>query len=146
MIQRIQTLLFLGAGILHSLLFALPIWSYRSGGSELVSTIGVNQNSPLMLFNIAIIAGLAVAIMLYKKRMLQLKVSRFMILAIAAFTAFMLISVEQSKEMLGVDQSAELTDYRLAAIIPIISLVLVLMAGRAIWKDEQLVRSADRLR
>lgn len=83
-----------------------------------------------------------VDIFLYKKRILQARLNIFTVCACLGYYAMLLMYYLFAKAKYGV---TELRDFW-ALAFPLVAMVLVLMATRAILKDEALVRAADRIR
>jgi len=148
MIQRIQTLYLLVTGILMSIALFLPLLTFQTGGmvyemdarqlsgqEETVSTIG--------LFIVGILSALTalIAIFFYKKRVLQVKLTRLSTILALLFIAYAIY--------LGFDFSTQLNAQwhpGITAALPVISVILNCLAIKGIKADEALVRSLDRLR
>ena len=78
----------------------------------------------------------------YKNRLLQIKLGKLNILLHVALTMLVFFFIDALRgQVIG----AEFT-YGAAVLFPVISLIFILMAIKAIKKDEALVRSADRFR
>ncbi len=79
---------------------------------------------------------------LYRKRMAQVRLGRYNMFIHAAMilTAFFFVDTIRGQ----IDDSG--FSYGAGIVFPVVSLLLILMASRAIRRDEELVRSADRLR
>jgi len=87
-----------------------------------------------------------VAILLYKNRKLQMTICKLNLLAYLGVIFTVFFSADNALEYimsLGLDGEVQ---YQLGTAFPIISVILVFLASRAIKKDEDLVRSADRIR
>ncbi len=146
MIQRIQTIFLAlaaasGFGVLASH-FATS--SSVVSGSVLFSdgVFNVQDNIGLLIL-FALAGALALAgIFLFKNRQLQLKICR--IALIANVLGFALAVLLLLQNLAGLD-SVELSD-GLGAWLPIVYLVFGILALRYINKDEQIVKSMDRLR
>lgn len=94
---------------------------------------------PIMIF-IGIIAALhLVAIALFKKRILQIRILAFSIILMLGlfglFFYFVYFSFEEVK-----------VAFKIATALPVVAIILDWLAIRAIGKDEALVRSLDRIR
>lgn len=136
MIQRIQTLylvivMFLAAG----LPFMLKLWSDTDGNAIFASDeIGIS---------IAFYASAAlalIAIVLFKNRKNQFVVNRLnMILNLFLLGFFVYRSLNLSGE-------SNISEKGIGMLIPVFSIVFLTLANRAIKKDEDLVKSVDRLR
>ena len=149
MIQRIQSLFLTCILILSALLFFLPFQEINSGENKLMlclmpgclkelvhSTIYL----PFAINSLVIILS-AVSIFLFKKRILQMKISLLIVLlSVILFGCFFTFDFIKDSDSIGA------VNFKVAAFIPIINGVLAILARRFIKKDEELVRSADRIR
>jgi len=86
-----------------------------------------------LFFGSAVLA--LVTIFLFKNRKLQFVLNRLILLGIFVYRMLNL-----SGEMENISEKG------IGVILPIISIVLLVLANRAIKKDEDLVKSVDRLR
>ncbi|GAA4271263.1 DUF4293 domain-containing protein [Aquimarina gracilis] len=136
MLQRIQTIyLLLAAGVSAALPVFLP-YGIDSDGVELFAKedfflLGLFAGSAVLSF---------IAIFLFKNRQLQFVLGRINILL-----NFILLGVFVYWS-LTVSGETKVSEKGIGMIIPIISIVLLVMANKAIKKDENLVKSVDRLR
>ncbi|PWL38166.1 DUF4293 domain-containing protein [Flagellimonas aquimarina] len=136
MIQRIQTF-FLGLVTLISgaLPFVLNLWIDGDGTkffakSELWISIGFYASAALAL----------ISIFMYKNRQNQFVVNRLnMILNLFLLGFFVYRSLNLSGENV-------ISEKGIGMLIPVFSIVFLVLANRAIKKDEDLVKSVDRLR
>ncbi|MDR1860808.1 MAG: DUF4293 domain-containing protein [Bacteroidales bacterium] len=150
MVQRIQTLFILAAVVLLGLLFTLPIVSSMDSG--VVHTVklshaitqgsgGFNITTPIAVLVAIIIAVHLVAVGLFRRRMVQVRLLVFaLLLSLGLFGMFWLLWFLVHKAT-GGD-----TTFRIAFIFPIIIGILDYLAISNILKDERLVRSVDRIR
>jgi hypothetical protein len=136
MIQRIQTIYLFLAAIVSGVLIWLAEHAINGEGNEFV---GMNEGVYYSLFMGS--ASLSViAIFLFRNRQLQTVVNRLNLL----LNLFILsVYVYQSLIMSG---ETAVSEKGIGMFIPILSIVLIVLANKAIRKDEQLVKSADRLR
>ncbi len=135
MIQRIQTIWLLLAAIcgFTSLKTSFYIGSIAT---EPASHLTAMSNSWLMILTIAIATITAVNIFMYNNRPIQLKLT---LVSIALSTiVLMLYFIETQKFSVG--------GYALTSLVVIAISVLQILAAIGIYKDEKLVKSADRLR
>ncbi len=136
MIQRIQTLYLLIVILLNGALpFWINLWS-DANGKEFFA-----QNDVLIsgAFTLAAILAL-VASVLYKKRQNQFVVNRLnMVLNLFLLGFFVYRSLNLSGEIL-------VSEKGIGMLIPIFSIVFLVLANKAIRRDEDLVKSVDRLR
>ena len=92
--------------------------------------------------NLAIGLGLLVTVFQFNNRKKQLRLARVMIVLIFALITTMLTSAYKTVNAEGVMNIVT----GMAVVFPSIAVVLTALAARAIKKDEELVKSADRLR
>ena len=136
MIQRIQTLyMIISVLIMGALYFWFPLINDPAGN------IIIERNEPLVLGLIGGSILLAVvSIVNYKKRQLQFVVNRLnIILNFVLLGVFVYRSLTLSGETL-------VSEKGIGVLLPIISIVFLVMANKAVKRDEDLVKSADRLR
>ncbi len=136
MVQRIQTIYLFVVGVLGGV---LPIWARLwsdADGNEFFA-----RNDVFISVAFYVMAALAiVAIVLYKNRKNQFVVNRLnMILNLFLLGFFVYRSLNLSGEAL-------VSEKGIGMLIPVFSIVLLVLANRAIKKDEDLVKSVDRLR
>ena len=136
MIQRIQSIYLLLVGALGALLpLWLHLWLDASGNIILAGNV--------LAVSIAFYASAAlavVAILQFKNRKNQFVMNRFnMILNLFLLGFFVYRSLNLSGEAL-------VSEKGIGMLIPVFSIVFLVLANRAIKKDEDLVKSVDRLR
>lgn len=136
MIQRIQSVFLLVVVILGAL---LPIWInlwVNAEGNEVFA-----QTEMLVMISFYASAALAIiAILLFKNRQNQFVVNRLnMILNLFLLGFFVYRSLNLSGE-------TSVSEKGIGMLIPVFSIVFLVLANRAIKKDEDLVKSVDRLR
>ena len=158
MIQRIQTLYLSLAFIAIALLFAFPLAQFLSDhGAYIFSVRGLKNMVPgepnvfnPMLFLPLIVVAISLALLSlytifqFKKRSLQIKLTHIGVLTAIALIIgifFLYIPMIEKKINIVPDYSKAFGIY-----LPLVALVFMVMANRAIKRDEKLVRSADRLR
>ena len=144
MIQRIQSIyLFIATLLSGGLIFVLNLWENEEG-LEFFALDSFNTDKLLLklmtgLFFVS--AALTfVAIFQFKKRQLQFVLGRLSIL-----TNFILLGiiVYFSQNLSG---EINVSEKGIGLLIPILTIVFVVIANKAIKKDEELVKSVDRLR
>ncbi len=136
MVQRIQTVyLILAAGVSAGVMFFTPLWIN-------IKNIAVFANDNMLYFTLFMASAILSigSIFLFKKRKLQLMLGRINILL-----NFILLGlfVYQS---LNISGETEVSEKGIGIFLPVISIVLLVLANKAIIKDEKLVKSVDRLR
>ncbi|KLT71360.1 DUF4293 domain-containing protein [Flavobacterium sp. ABG] len=137
MIQRIQTiyliLTFIVTGVL---LFFVPLWTLNNGKAfyfmqDQIYTVVLGLSTMLTI----------VSIISYKKRQNQFVMGRLnIILNLILLGLFVYRSLNLSGETLQVSEKG------IGMFLPIVAIVLLVLANKAIKKDEDLVKSVDRLR
>ncbi|MCB2410445.1 DUF4293 domain-containing protein [Hymenobacter lucidus] len=158
MIQRIQSVfLFLLALAMLSVVF-VPIWSKLdpASGQELVLTAttlayahaDAGMSVPTHTYAIAALALLSAAVALfeiaqYRNRFLQLKLGMLNLVLIVATLGACFYYSGIGEKMLNIKMPGT---YEAGFYLPTVALLLNLLANRFIRRDEQLVRSMDRLR
>lgn len=149
MIQRIQSVyLLLAAGFFGSQ-FALPYLT--TGATDPATTQPALADGAFNLFDNIGLLGLTgfglvlsiLAIFLYKNRPLQIKLVAVLTLVGALTLVLAAIATQTLRTHLPEGGSVQ---FGWAWIGPVAALVLSRLAGGAIRKDEQLVKSMDRLR
>ncbi|SDQ53761.1 DUF4293 domain-containing protein [Flagellimonas zhangzhouensis] len=136
MIQRIQTFFLLVVGLISGVLpFFLNLW-VEVNGKEVFA-----QDEVLVSLVFYVVTVLAVvSILMYKKRQNQFVVNRLnMILNLFLLGFFVYRSLSLSGETV-------VSEKGIGMLIPVFSIVFLVLANRAIKKDEDLVKSVDRLR
>ena len=137
MIQRIQTIYLLLAFVATGVLpFLFPLWTL-SDGKELYFM--ANQGYAV-LFGLSTSLSI-LSILFYKKRQHQFVIGRLnIILNLILLGLFVYHSLNLSGETVFVSKKG------IGMFLPIFSIVLLVLANKAIKKDEDLVKSVDRLR
>ncbi|WP_372792518.1 DUF4293 domain-containing protein [Lutibacter sp.] len=144
MIQRIQSVYLLIATLLSGgLIFILNLW-VNEQGIEFFVMDSFNSGNILLkvmavLFFVSSVLTL-IAIFQFKKRQLQFVLGRLSIL-----TNFIILGIVIyfSQNLSG---EINVSEKGIGLLIPILTVVFVVIANRAIKKDEELVKSVDRLR
>jgi hypothetical protein len=155
MIQRIQSVYLLITTLLSSLLFAGKILIFRNAAGSVTvmnlkliwestgngSTDIIRYLVPLSAIIVLIILLSIVAIFFYRRRKIQMKFALVIIILSAALIALLLFVVYSItfKSGLKIIPGIEMS-------FPILILVFSVLARNGIIKDENLVRSYDRLR
>ena len=155
MIQRIQTLFLSIALALIVLMLVFPLAqfvdanhiSYKLMYNGLFqftekSVVLVQYNYFVSTFIIIAVLLLLISIFLFKKRLLQIRICWVSILALAiiATTEYIVYNSIVGKGQFNTHALS------LTAIMPVLSVILTYLAIRAIKKDDDLVKSVDRLR
>ncbi len=158
MLQRIQTLYLAAVAIACVLLFVFPlayyfdanlgnyklyIYGIQSMDPEPKVTFSRFLTIPLIFLAVTSLIFTIATIFLYRNRPLQIRICAFNLLAnIVLLMVIFFFYATKIKTMTGIEP-----DYNYAGMImPLISLAFLILANRAIRKDEALVKSSDRLR
>ena len=152
MIQRIQSLYLLLAALLMSLTLFMPIASFGVAGETFELTAfslrcgEVSQSTVWMGIMLVLATVLPlVTLFLFKRRTLQIRLCAVeIVLLLGSLLMIGLYYWLTSRLFEGFE--VEHRQFGWAAPMPLISLVLAYLASRAIFKDEVLVRSLDRIR
>ncbi len=142
MIQRIQSIYLLLIAILTSLLFFYPYQVNLTYSPE-IQKIQLSFSTDNNLLLIASIIGIIIpidalaSIFLYKNRRFQMISCHY--LSLMNFVLLILM-------YFGASDAGDLPLYKLPYIIPIVNIVLAQSARYFIKKDDDLVKSADRIR
>lgn len=143
MIQRIQSIYLLLVGILSSLLFFFPFQKNIVGLSEIKAIqLGLmeSENNLLLIasiLNLIILVDSITAIFFFKNRRLQMILCLYLMAMNIALLGLMYF---------GSAQIDGIPTYQLPFIIPVINIILSIFAYKNIKRDEELVKSADRIR
>ena len=137
MIQRIQTvyliLTFIATGVL---VFFFPLWTLNNGKAFYF----MQDQFYTVLFGLSSTLTV-VSIISYKKRQNQFVMGRLnIILNLILLGLFVYRSLNLSGETIAVSEKG------IGMFLPIVAIVLLVLANKAIKKDEDLVKSVDRLR
>jgi hypothetical protein len=143
MIQRIQTIyLFLASLVSGGLIFVFNLWNTLK---EQIFVLDLLQEElvafkliPFMFIASAILSILTV--FLFKDRKLQFVIGRVIVL-INLFLLVLLIYLS-----LTLSGETSVSEKGIGMFLPILVILLIVLANKAIKKDEDLVKSADRLR
>jgi len=136
MIQRIQTIYLLASAIVvGGLPFVFNLWKTTN------DVIVYALSEPLLLggFILSTIMSLA-SIFMFKNRKSQFVINRLTII----LNFILLIALVYGS--LNLPGEAVVSEKGIGMFLPIISIVLIVLANKAIKKDEDLVKSVDRLR
>ena len=169
MIQRIQSIFYFAGALCVALMyfFDMAIVYNNPLNSEIIQDITVSskgmlyqQHAPTLqtvyestdsIFINVLMAGivllLVAAIFQYNNRKLQIKIGNAGIALLLGLLGSIAAITYRSVDQYFADgfKSAQFKP-GIALILPVIAVVLVILANRAVKKDEDLVRSADRIR
>ena len=136
MLQRIQTIYLLLAALSSGgLIFVFELWENAAG-----EPVYAQDDYMIMAFFLGSALLSLVTIFLFKNRKLQFVLGRLNILLnLILLGLFVYWS-------LMVPGESEISEKGIGMLIPIISIVFLVLANKAIKRDEDLVKSVDRLR
>ena len=154
MIQRIQTVYLAVATLLMALSLILPIAVFQVSGVEYeLGAFSLHNDAesityPVIWMGIILAAATVLPLLiifLFKNRTLQIRLCAVEVVLLLGSFAFMGIFYFCSDTIFdGLIIQNE--SFCMGAIMPILSAILIVLAARAIFKDEVLVRSLDRIR
>ena len=152
MIQRIQTLYLLAVAALMTTAVLTPLAYFAAGAQEYLLYAfslkgGETSYSTIYMGVVVALAAIVpfVTIFLYKNRTLQIRLCAVELVVLLGSAVFMGIYYYLGSRMFSqLEFSAQ--GFRIAIIFPLVALILDYLAIRAIFKDEMLVRSLDRIR
>lgn len=151
MFQRIQTifLVLAAAAMLIASSTPLATFNYNLSDEVVFESMGIYLNGTLNdstwgLFAISLCSSVLalITIFLYKKRMLQIRLSIFNVILMIGFYlffGFIFYKVYSVEELL-------FNKIGIGLIMPVIAIILTILAIRKIGSDEALVQSLNRLR
>lgn len=143
MIQRIQTVYLLLASICAGgLIFVCSLWTKSKitvYAFDLVESDGMLLKMIPIFFMSSAVFSL-ITIFMFKKRQLQFVLNRLNILI-----NLMLLGV-LIYYLLMLPGETEVSEKGIGVFIPFVVVLLLVLANKAIYKDENLVKSVDRLR
>ncbi len=132
-------------------MYKVPIASFSSNNViyELLACHIKNPETGNLLINVVPMAILPLlsfflsffTILKFKNRTFQMKLNKLNMLVLVALVAVQIIYFIRIGSMLEITGEPGFS-----AIIPVVSLFLIFMGNRAIKKDDDLVKSADRIR
>ncbi|MBL7923895.1 MAG: DUF4293 domain-containing protein [Bacteroidia bacterium] len=160
MIQRIQSVYLILVALAGILMYFFPVVSLVPSGAEAepviyhlsalkVETLLNGSSSllmrywPMVLLNALVIAFAALVVMQYKNRKKQITYTHMLLLLVLAQIVMIIYDVDLLLKVAG---GAHMISYNAFSILPLLQILFTRLATSAIKKDEDLVRSADRLR
>ncbi|WP_338790288.1 DUF4293 domain-containing protein [Bernardetia sp. Wsw4-3y2] len=155
MIQRIQSIFLLMVSILMGLTVFLPIWGKVDGTNKIemnaIEMIQTSAGETVMqqtTVYLAVIAGLTAILALwnifnFKNRRFQMKIALFCTLLIAAFIGIATFITFQAQDIFSPEVGGTMA---YGYYLPVAAILFNWLSVRFIKKDEDMVRSADRLR
>lgn len=159
MIQRIQSIYLLLSALAITAMYFLPLALIPGSSEEFYLNAGGigsaenAENLPLIHINFLPLFGMMlleiiftlIIIFQYKKRNRQMMLGKANLLILTALIAAVFFYADYAKTFAGLPKET-IVNYQFACLLPVLSIILNYLAIRAIKKDEDLVRAADRLR
>ena len=150
MLQRIQTI-YLALALLSQLAqFFLPWVEYYVNGTETGVSALELDGSHFTVMPLTFVLSLSLGLVLgsifgFKNRAKQMKTARMALIStLLGFLAFAFIHYMNIQAL---DEMGELMmTYQLTTVLPLASAILIWLAIKGIKKDDDLIRSVDRLR
>ena len=150
MLQRIQTIYLLLAAACMVLASVLPLATFTFNGQPVTfEAMGFYLNGELIfntwgLSTLGVISAILslIVVFLYKKRILQIRLTVMNIILMVGFYLFFLFLIF----MRNPEADTTFEKVGIGLIMPAIAIILSYLAIRKIGEDEVLVRSLDRLR
>ena len=160
MIQRIQTLFLLGVIICMALVTVFPIWEKANVDIKFTldafywqeyhltdgSIWEVTETKPIFYLGGlgAVICLVALySIFQFKKRITQIKLGALNAFLMMGFIALATYFIYQGENKIGLESKGV---FKPGYFLPLAAMIFNSLANRFIKKDEQLVRSVDRIR
>ncbi len=155
--QRKQSLFLSIAALLCLGTWLFPVTTYqRADGTFSLTTAGLFNAEGVAVTDVAVkvpfnivltVLGVAllVTVFLYRDRRRQMRFVRGTYLLLLGIIAFLFITDNSVKAYLE-QGGAVISSYGASFFFPLVALILAVLAERSIKADEDLVRSADRLR
>ncbi|SDW54260.1 protein of unknown function [Lutibacter oricola] len=144
MLQRIQTIYLLLATVLSGgLIFVLNLWvSNEQIKFFAIDSFGTESILLKVMTSLFFVSAIItfIAILMFKNRQLQFVLGRLSILINFILLGILIYYVQNLSGEISVSEKG------IGLLIPLLSIVLVVLANKAIKKDEELVKSVDRLR
>ncbi len=151
MIQRIQSLyLLISFGLILSLFF-IPFAELINETTDesfqfLYRGLESGGKMVFVVYPVAILTAIIafvnlITIFLYKRRMLQIRLIVFNMICMLGLVGLVFYSIHNQEQALNA-----VVGYNIVNVFPLVAFVFNFMAMQAIRKDENLIRSMDRIR
>jgi hypothetical protein len=157
MIQRIQTVYLFFVGVLMSIAAILPVAEFVDTANKTLYQLdyrgilqmnsngtvhsAINSNPTSFLFGIILIIN-TIAIFKYKNRKQQFRLTTINFILILIYIILLAVDIYLGlRKIAGSDLLL-----KIPVVLPVIALIVDYLAMRGISKDENLVKSMDRLR
>lgn len=142
MIQRVQSLFLLLTTLLSGVLFFIPLFELPAAAADIAPRLFmIGSNALLLTLCAAIGISSFIVIFIYRNRPFQLKACRLILILIFILIALLFYTSDTISS--GLDQKVL---FKIGTYLPMLQVIFVFLAHRGIKKDDELVKSADRLR
>lgn len=139
MLQRIQTIYLILAAVITGVLpFIFPLWKEQVG-TEIVDFYFMKEMSYVALFGLSTALSV-VSIISFNKRQNQFVMGRLNIILNLILLGLFVY------RLLTLSGETTVSEKDIGMFLPIVAIVFLVLANKAIKKDEDLVKSVDRLR
>lgn len=144
MIQRVQTLYLLLATGMSALMLYLPVYELMPvdpSSSTTVTQFSIMSSSLLLILNGGIGVLSFLCIFLFKKRNIQIRLCNLLMLITCVLIGLLFFSADTMSTSMN-----QRVHYLFGTYLPLLQLLFIFLAMRYVKRDENLVRSASRLR
>ena len=139
MLQRIQTIYLIFAAVVTGVMpFVFPLWKQQAT-TGIVDFYFMQEMSYVALFGLSTTLSI-ISIISFKKRQNQFVMGRLNII-LNLFLLGLFVY-----RLLTVSGETSVSEKGIGMFLPIVAIVFLVLANKAIKKDEDLVKSVDRLR
>ena len=137
MLQRIQTIyLLISAGGSAGLIFLLDLWKTAEG-------LKVFAQDEMLYFSLFLASAVIAFISIFKYTNRQ---TQFVLNRLNIILNFILLGLFVYRSLSLSGETSDVSEKGIGILLPIFSIVFLVLANKAIKKDEDLVKSVDRLR
>ncbi len=145
MIQRVQSLFLFLVTAVSGILLLVPVYELHEVGQvnpeTVIRSFNIPDNALLMILNCAIGVLAFINIFLFKWRKIQIRFCNLGLLLTCLLIGLLFFVADTMSSNMN-----QLVKYRYGSYLPLIELVFLFLASRFVRRDEDLVKSADRLR
>lgn len=145
MIQRLQSIFYLLTGVAFSLEFLFPFAISNINTTKYFEDFKYNIQDHTVLLVLTVLGAVLalVNIFMYKNRPLQIRLGYLLIiLAILLPAMAVILILTDGNTTISGEQISE----RAGIFLPIVAIIMAVLGNRYVKKDENVVRSMDRLR
>ena len=136
---RIQTIYLILAAVITGVLpFVFPLWKEQTG-TEIITFYFMKDMIYVALFGLSSVLSV-MSILTHKKRQNQFVMGRLNIILNLILLGLFVY------RLLTLSGETSVSEKGLGMFLPIVAIVFLVLANKAIKKDEDLVKSVDRLR